>query len=423
MGTRGGTRVGTACSSNVLSTSLRRLVVAKAMESGNIERPDIVFAFCTNKVDPVYFFDDIKKVVGEDAPVVGGSAIGIISNDFLCYSDSTVGVMVIQSETIRFRLRSAGGLDKDETETGERLIKDILQEQEVKDRLFMVMYDSIKMPPGPDSPPVMNSSSYLLTGIEKGLERPIPIIGAGLVGDYDMNPTFQFCGSFVGSEQAVGLILHGDFAAHYRIMHGCTPLDGIYHRITNIKGPVLYELDGRPIVELINEMLGDEEWQKERPMEFLTIGVNYGERFGDYREGGYVNRLITGITPDKKGVMLFEPDLENGMEIQFMVRDTERMVESARRNTNLLLESLTGKETKPVVGIYIDCAGRAGNYLNTGIEEAAEVQRLFNDYNVPLIGFYSGVEIAPLLGKSRGLDWTGVLLVLTEDRVVAPAGG
>ncbi|OPY69247.1 MAG: FIST N domain protein [Syntrophorhabdus sp. PtaU1.Bin050] len=419
-----GTRVGTACSSNVLSTSLRRLVVARAMESGNIERPDIVFAFCTNNVDPIYFFDDIKKVVGEDVPIVGGSAIGTISNDFLCYSNSTVGVMILQSETIRFRLRSAGGLDKDETETGERLIKDILQEQEAKDGLFMVMYDSIKMPPGPNSPPVMNSSSYLLAGIEKGLERPIPIVGAGLVGDYNMGPTFQFCGSSVGTEQAVGLMLNGDFASHYQIMHGCTPLDGIYHQITNIKGPVLYELDGRPIVEVINEMLGDEEWQKERPVDFLTIGVHYGERFGEYREGEYVNRLITGVTPDKKGVMLFEPDLEDGMEIQFMVRDPERMIESARRNTNLLLKSLTEKGSRPLFGIYVDCAGRAGNYLNTGIEEAAEVQSLFNYYNIPLFGFYTGVEIAPLIGKSRGLDWTGVLLVLTEeDRIVIPAGG
>jgi hypothetical protein len=31
------------------------------------------------------------------------------------------------------------------------------------------------------------------------------------------------------------------------------------------------------------------------------------------------------------------------------------------------------------------------------------------------LGFYSGVEIAPLMGRSRGLDWTGVLVVIAED--------
>lgn len=45
-----------------------------------------------------------------------------------------------------------------------------------------------------------------------------------------------------------------------------------------------------------------------------------------------------------------------------------------------------------------------------------EVQRVMNKYNTPLLGFYSGVEVAPILGKSRGLDWTGVLMVLAEDK-------
>ena len=48
-------------------------------------------------------------------------------------------------------------------------------------------------------------------------------------------------------------------------------------------------------------------------------------------------------------------------------------------------------------------------------EEAAEVQKVFNQYNTPLLGFYSGVEVSPLLGSSRGLDWTGVLLVFAEE--------
>jgi hypothetical protein len=408
------TRVGVVCGKGASLTYSGDSMALQAMESGRIEKPDIVFAFCSNEVDPTGFFNGIKKVVGDSVPVVGGSAIGVVSNDFLSYGNSAAGIMVLQSERIRFRLRSAGGLERNEAEAGERLIRDILQEGE-EDRLFMLFYDSIRRPPSLDSPPVLNSSAYLLEGIEKWLMEPIPIIGAGLVGDYELNPTVQFCGSYVGAEQAVGMMLSGNFGVHYRIMHGCTPLDGIYHRITKIEGPILYEIDGRPIVEVINGMLGNTEWQSQRPLDFLTIGVNHGERFGMYKEGEYVNRLITGVTPDGKGVMLFEPDLGEGVEIQFMTRDTEKMAESARINTGMLLESIKERGNNPVFGLYVDCAGRAGGYLKTDIEEAAEVQNLFNHHNIPLFGFYSGVEIAPLLGKHRGLDWTGVLLVLTED--------
>jgi hypothetical protein len=409
------TRVGLACSKGASSVRSGESMALEAMESGKIERPDIVFAFCTNEVVPSEFFNGIKKAVGNGAPVVGGSAIGVISNRFLCNGDSAAGIMVLQSEAIRFRLRSATGLDRGEAETGDRLIKDILQEKE-EDRLLVLFYDSIRKPPGLDSPPVLNSSSYLLDGIQKWLKDAIPVVGAGLMGDYDMNPTVQFCGSHADAEQAVGIMLSGNLGVHYRIMHGCTPLDGIYHRITKIAGPVLYEIDGRPIVEVINDMLGNAKWQNQRPLDFLTIGVNHGERFGAYKEEAYVNRLITGVTPDGKGIMIFEPDLEEGAEIQFMTRDAERMAGSARTNTRMLLESIEEKGGgKPVFGLYVDCAGRAGSYLKTDIEEAAEVQNLFNHHNVPLFGFYSGVEIAPLLGRSRGLDWTGVLLVLTES--------
>ena len=47
-------------------------------------------------------------------------------------------------------------------------------------------------------------------------------------------------------------------------------------------------------------------------------------------------------------------------------------------------------------------------------DETCEIQSVLNEHDVTLLGFYSGVEVAPLLGRSRGLDWTGVLLVLTE---------
>ena len=69
---------------------------------------------------------------------------------------------------------------------------------------------------------------------------------------------------------------------------------------------------------------------------------------------------------------------------------------------------------RPWFGLYIDCAGRAAAASRTASEEAAEVQAVMNREGVPLLGFYSGVEVAPMGDGSRGLDWTGVLLLLGE---------
>jgi hypothetical protein len=253
-------------------------------------------------------------------------------------------------------------------------------------------------------------------GLQTALGNKVPIIGGGLIGDYAFSRTKQFCGSYVGNQSVVGALLSGDFKPYFRIMHGCTPKDGIYHTITKIEGPFLYEVDGKSIVDMIDNQYGNKNWRSQVPLGRLTIGVNHGEKFGDLKEENFVNRLITGILPNGEGVALFEPDLKEGTEILFMLRNTKMMIESARKNSAELLEKIIANGEKPVLGLYVDCAGRAAEVSDILTEEASKVQDAFNQYSTPLFGFYSGVEVAPLFGKSRGLDWTGVLLVLAKGQ-------
>ena len=111
---------------------------------------------------------------------------------------------------------------------------------------------------------------------------------------------------------------------------------------------------------------------------------------------------------------MFEPDLETGNKIQFMLRDSEEMIRSARHNTEKLMAQILADKKQPVFGLYIDCAGRTADFSDTLTEEASEVVEIMNYHKTPLLGFYSGVEVAPMLGMSRGLDWTGVLTVLAR---------
>jgi len=101
----------------------------------------------------------------------------------------------------------------------------------------------------------------------------------------------------------------------------------------------------------------------------------------------------------------------------FMLRNNKMMIASAKKNSSQLLKKIIANGEQPVLGLYIDCAGRAAKYSHSLTEEASEVQNVFNKYHTPLFGFYSGVEVAPFLGKSRGLDWTGVLLVFAEGKI------
>jgi hypothetical protein len=390
-----------------------RTIAESAMRSGGIEKPCLVLAFCGGQVDANEFFKGLQSIVGVEVPIIGGSAIGIITNNDLSYEGFPAGAAILQSDSLTYKVACADDLDKDEMQAGKILAENYTNEKEGK--LLLIFYDSVKLSPTATTPPVMNASPPLVKGIEETLMEPIPIIGAGLVGDHGFGPTKQFCGSFVCSQSVIGTLFQGDFQYYHQIIHGCTPKDGIYHTITKMEGPVIYEIDGKPVVELIDDMYGNQDWRRQFPVKRLSIGVNHGEKFGEYNENEYVNRLIAGVLPEGAGIVIFEPDLGPGTEILFMLRDSKKIIESARKNSAELMARIKTDGKKPVFGLYIDCAGRTASYSDTHVEEASEICKIFNQANVPLLGFYSGVEIAPLLGKSRGLDWTGVLLVLTEE--------
>ena len=389
------------------------IIARQAISEGGLSSPDFALAFCHGQMDHNEFYKGMRKILGADVQIIGGSAIGIITNNYLSYKGYPSGAVVVESGGIGYHVASENGLDKDEKETGKRFAAKF--PQKTQEKLLFMLYDSIKKPGDGNAPPLLNSSSPLIEGIEEVLSLGIPIIGAGVLGDYDMNPTNQFCGFHVGTQSVAGIMLSGDFEPYYRIMHGCTPLDGIYHRITKTDGPIIYELDDKPIVKMIDDIYGHQNWRDQKPVSLLTIGVNHGDRFKEPEETDYVNRLILGALPDGEGVCLFEPDIKKGTEIQFMLRDSETMIASAKNNSGQLIEQIIEDGKKPFLGIYIDCAGRAADYLNISTEEACEVQKTLNQYDIPLLGFYSGVEIAPLLNKSRGLDWTGVLLVIAGN--------
>ena len=389
-----------------------RKVAKNAISEGGLNKTSLVLAFCSGQLDHDEFFRGLQSVVGNETPIIGGSAIGIITNDHLSYEGYPAGAAVIQLETLHAEFAVSGELDKNQRIAGQRLSEKFSNEQ--AGSLLFVLYDSISVPATSNTPPILNPSAPLLEGIRETFLWDLPIVGAGLIGDYAFGPTRQFCGSYVGSQSLIGVLLKGDYTPYIRIMHGCTPLDGIYHKLTRLEGSIIYELDGRSIVDMIDDIYGHRDWHNQNPVNLLTIGVNHGERFDIPKESNYVNRLITGVLPDGKGISLFEPDLEPDTEIQFMFRDTTKMIESARRNTTELMEQIKKEGKRALLGLYIDCAGRTAKESNTKTEEASEVQNIFNQNNTPLFGFYSGVEIAPLFQNSRGLDWTGVLLVLAK---------
>ncbi|MCK4505726.1 MAG: FIST C-terminal domain-containing protein [Candidatus Aegiribacteria sp.] len=368
-----------------------------------------VLAFCGGRHEPDKVLNGIRSELG-NVDIYGGSAVGIITNSSLGYTGYECGLAVFTDpfpvpEVIVIDSMKAG-----EYEAGRNLGIG-LEKVTAEDDTVLIFYDNTRSAP----PPVLYTGSQLVDGLYAGLGGKIlHIIGAGMVGDFTFSPSFICSGSRTMKHSVIAVVLPKTLTPHTTIMHGCTPVSS-FLEITRIEGPVLYELDGQPATDVFSDMLGiDQASLDDSNIPFLvTLGRKYGDTYSPYNERAYVNRLIINVNPDEGSVTLFEADFQLGEKVQIMSRDNRMMVESVEKQTIELLETIDMGKSE--FALYIDCAGRASGFSGSEVEEAGIVRKIIGD-SMPLLGFYSGVEIAPLLGRSRPLDWTGVLTVFTNEK-------
>jgi hypothetical protein len=182
--------------------------------------------------------------------------------------------------------------------------------------------------------------------------------------------------------------------------------------ITRIEGAEVFELDGRPALEVIEQMLGVTlgNTSSHDLSLIATLGEKQGDPYAAYDENSYVNRLILRANRASGSITLFEKDFHLGTRVQIMSRDNALMLDSVRNGISRLNKAQQGRQ--PFLALYIDCAGRASARSGAAVEEARLVADGL-DPSIPFLGFYSGVEIAPFDGYSRPLDWTGLLTVLS----------
>ena len=171
-------------------------------------------------------------------------------------------------------------------------------------------------------------------------------------------------------------------------------------------------LDTRPAAAVLADIIGaDSGLSFEDYGWFITLGVNKGDKWGPFREEEYANRMCVGVDRKRNALVMVEPDLVEGSEIQLMRRSFD--FDYIYAETRKLLAAIAAEGRRPILAFYIDCAGRAGAYSGNDQEEAREVQKALG--GIPLLGFYTGVEIAQLAtGSVVPLDWTGVLCIWSE---------
>lgn len=401
------TKFGVGYTENPKSFEAGVEMAKQAISQAGIEKCNLAILYSTSKHDPVQLGNGVRSVIGTNSRMIGGYSMGIITNDYLGYEGYQAGIAVMSSDSIDIDMFITNSLPSNEINSGIALGEKIKSKNYKGDPNIILMYDAIKEP----NPTAMslNLATPLIKGIERSLGTWPNAAGVGMMGDFQWNRTYQWFDDKILQDTAMALVLSGGVRMDTIIMHGCKPSSD-YHKITKADGNVVLEIDSKPAVDMIANMLGEGSglgWQ-DFPL-FVTLGINKGDKYGEFKEEEYANRLCMSVDKERGGLVMFEPDLEEGSEVQLMRRSIDFQYIGQRAQK--LLDGLG--ERKPLFALYIDCAGRASAYCGTESEEAEEVQKVIGS-KMPLLGMFSGVEIAKVGNDMQALDWTGVLCVFSE---------
>lgn len=400
-------RVGVGFSENPDTAAGGKQAALDALRQAGQSTPcDMVLLFATARHDAQVLRDAVAAVVGESVSIVGGGAVGAITNEHFGYAGDQIVLAAFWFEGVKCNLLVEGGLNDNEEAAGARLGRKLAAQGIRRDSPVMLFYDAINRSKG-DMRMVM--ATYLLAGIEQGLGFLPDLVGAGLQGDYISTPTKQWTGHGVAPHQALALAFTGDVRLDSAIMHGCRPTTG-YYTVTKVDKQTILEINGQPALPFLDTVLGASIAMEDYPF-FLILGVNKGDKWGDFDENSYANRLCLAIDKERNGIVMFEPDMVEGTEFQVMYRSLD--LDYMAPKIEMLFKNLGDRE--PVFALYIDCAGRAAGYAGIDLEDAVMVQQTVAG-RVPLLGIYSGVEIGSVKGRPRGLDWTGIFCLLSAPK-------
>ena len=230
------------------------------------------------------------------------------------------------------------------------------------------------------------NGSELVRGFASKLPDDVVITG-GLAGD---GPRFEKTwiiseGELVsGSVTAVGL-----YGENLSIGHGSRggwdPF-GPRRQVTRAENNVLFELDGRPALDLYKEYLGD------RAEGLPATGLLFPLALLSESQGQIVVRTILGIDEEQKS-LTFAGDVPTGARVQLMKANFDRLIEGAEEAAEGAgVDMETGEED--ILTIAISCVGRRLVLSERTEEEVEATADILPDKSIQ-VGFYSYGEISP----------------------------
>jgi hypothetical protein len=233
------------------------------------------------------------------------------------------------------------------------------------------------------------------TKLVEGLTNCLPAgvtLSGGLSGDGErFEETFVIANNYPRKNQIAAIAFYGENVQFgYGSMGGWSPF-GIERLITRSKNNILYELDGRPALDLYKDYLG--EYSKDLPSTGLYFPLMV--RSKDHHHTFI--RTILRIDELQKA-LIFAGDVPEGHYAKLMRANYDNLIEGSLQAAAVSLEPIGLQNAN--LAILISGVGRKLVLNQMASEEIDAVRSILGNETI-FTGFYSYGEISPLPRESR----------------------
>lgn len=240
----------------------------------------------------------------------------------------------------------------------------------------------------------------LLAGLDYAFPAS-PKVGGLASGGTSPGMNALFLDGEVFTDGAIGVSLEGNVAIDTVVAQGCRPI-GETMQVTGCKGNLLYELDGQPAIEAIQDLFSTlDERDRNLAQTALFVGVLMDEFNEKPQVGEFLIRNLIGVDP-RRGAVAIGENLQEGMRLRFHLRDAETSAEDLRAMLAGYNETPPGgSDASDVAGaLLFSCLGRGEGLYRQPNFDTGVFHGYFRD--VPVGGFFCNGEIGPV-GKTTFL--------------------
>jgi hypothetical protein len=387
-----------------------REAAEQALEKAGLEKPDFVFMFGSIGYDQHSLVRAVREATA-GAPLTGCSAEGTINGDDADESNFSVVVTAISSEELQWHHGIAAGLEADPRAVGQRVAKNLMPHLSAETIGLFVFPDGLK----DFVVPTNNLVDNFFGGLEENLpsERFLPMWGGGANANINNwePPTYQYCDDEVITDGVSYALLSGKARAGWAISHGCIPIGG-ERIVPRSKGNIIYEIDGKPAMEVFEEYIPKGALTHDRDWFRYVISLSLCFRAPSYmKDEEYVVRGMPSVSM-ADGSITVQTEVPEGTSVWLSSRDKEKVSNGFDRMAAQIKDQLGGE--KPKLVFQFECATR-GKLMFREQEKLQLLNRFRQslDPDVPWVGFYTVGEIAPVEEHNGINRFASVILALS----------